>query len=307
MQQSKQFILKPAWMCLAMLSTLISLSLHGGNGSSYSIRVNPSAVTDAIEAKAKKEGTLEKINTMLRALDGQLIHQLDKSKKFALVSKSQLATIEEEQLYAQQLVSEDAAGRAEVGKMAANRYVFIVEVSRLKDLIETKRMAQFEIEVVNRTVNVSATAQVYDTTSGSLLVSSSASLEKKSQRKVKLSQVNGEPEYVTDLTEVAEELAQELTRKAVNSLFPAKVLKVSSDGKTVTFNRGAGSGIQKNQLWTVYGVDEPLIDPDTGVNLGAEEYEIGQVRVSRVTPNYSQARVTKGGGFDTGQILRISE
>jgi len=59
-----------------------------------------------------------------------------------------------------------------------------------------------------------------------------------------------------------------VSNKQENKIFPATVIKILNDSK-IAINRGSFHGIKDNQRFLVYQVEkEPLIDPDTGENLG---------------------------------------
>lgn len=54
----------------------------------------------------------------------------------------------------------------------------------------------------------------------------------------------------------------------------------------------------------VYEKGEELIDPQTGLSLGAEEEELGVIEVTSVKEKYSIAQSLKGYGFSRGDIIR---
>ena len=51
----------------------------------------------------------------------------------------------------------------------------------------------------------------------------------------------------------------------------------------------------------------PLVDPDTGRNLGAPERLVGELEVVSVEPRFSVARPRSGTGFARGQVARPAE
>ena len=65
------------------------------------------------------------------------------------------------------------------------------------------------------------------------------------------------------------------------------VIKVS--GSKIYINIGEG-GVTKGDTLTVMSVGEELIDPDTGISLGAEEEELGSIKVSSVKEKFSIAK-----------------
>jgi hypothetical protein len=85
-------------------------------------------------------------------------------------------------------------------------------------------------------------------------------------------------------------------------IFPVKV--IAKTDKTVTVNRGEGSGVAADQVWRVFAVGKEMIDPDTKEILGREEVEIGKVRITDVLPKFSRATVLEDRGIAEGAVLR---
>jgi hypothetical protein len=85
-------------------------------------------------------------------------------------------------------------------------------------------------------------------------------------------------------------------------IFPVKVIAKSD--KTVTVNRGEGTGVAVDQVWRVFAVGKELIDPDTQEVLGKEEVEVGKVRITDVLPKLSKATVVDDRGIAVGSVLR---
>jgi hypothetical protein len=85
-------------------------------------------------------------------------------------------------------------------------------------------------------------------------------------------------------------------------IFPVKI--IAKTDKTVTVNRGEGSGIAVDQVWRVFAVGKEMIDPDTKEVLGREEVEIGKVRIADVLPKFSRATVLEDRGIAEGAVLR---
>ncbi len=95
--------------------------------------------------------------------------------------------------------------------------------------------------------------------------------------------------------------------KATQNLqWEAKVIKATPSGK-VYINKGSLSGVKIGDVFAVYRKGEELIDPDTGLSLGAEEEKVGTIQVIRDLANgkASIAKVVSGGNFQTGDIVRL--
>lgn len=84
---------------------------------------------------------------------------------------------------------------------------------------------------------------------------------------------------------------------------PASGSVVKSDAKGIYLNMGAGT-VQVGERLSVVRPGEALIDPETGMNLGSEETQIGAVEVIQVQDKFSIARASGGGAPKAGDMVR---
>jgi len=52
-------------------------------------------------------------------------------------------------------------------------------------------------------------------------------------------------------------------------------------------------------------VGEELIDPETGLSLGAEESYAGKIKIGKADKKYAIATILEGEGFQRGDVVRI--
>lgn len=64
------------------------------------------------------------------------------------------------------------------------------------------------------------------------------------------------------------------------------------DGNRIYINIGSESGVKVGDTYAVFSTGEPIIDPVTGANLGAEEKQTGTAVVTDVQPKFSIATLT---------------
>ena len=74
----------------------------------------------------------------------------------------------------------------------------------------------------------------------------------------------------------------------------------------MTINRNDTSGIKVGQVWEVFTLGGELVDPDTG-DKTREEIYVGKVKISRVTPQNSQADILEDTGIDRLAIVRLKD
>lgn len=110
--------------------------------------------------------------------------------------------------------------------------------------------------------------------------------EKATSRKIKLTR--GETEF-QDAAEFDESLPGKAVRKAINKLVkliekqhPRVIWQGSvaavRNGQ-VYINAGFTAGVRNGDRFTVFRLGEDIIDPETGLSLGADETEVGEIEV----------------------------
>jgi curli biogenesis system outer membrane secretion channel CsgG len=102
----------------------------------------------------------------------------------------------------------------------------------------------------------------------------------------------------TAITKVVEHLVAEMPKPR----WSAKVVEVR-DG-VVYLNAGTDGGVSPGVVLEVYEVQEPLIDPDSGKNLGAPDKLLGEIQIETVQAGFSTASVVSGAGFARNNVVR---
>lgn len=69
-------------------------------------------------------------------------------------------------------------------------------------------------------------------------------------------------------------------------------------------NCGRTAGIVIGDNFTVWKPGEPIIDPETGLNLGSEKKKIGSLEVVKVDEKFSKAVPISGTGFERNDIVK---
>ena len=95
-----------------------------------------------------------------------------------------------------------------------------------------------------------------------------------------------------------------IASRVADAIFPARI--IGKRDKVVTINRNDTSGIKVGQVWEVFTLGGELVDPDTGEKTREEVY-VGKVKISRVTPQNSQADIIEDTGIDRLAIVRLKD
>jgi curli biogenesis system outer membrane secretion channel CsgG len=87
--------------------------------------------------------------------------------------------------------------------------------------------------------------------------------------------------------------------------FSGKILKVNADG-TLLIKPGSESGVSVGQEFDIFRLGEPIKDPDTGLELGAEETKVGHIKVTEdiLKGKASKAQIVSGTNLQANDIVR---
>ena len=234
----------------------------------------------------------ESLNRINQSLDQQLIAAIQQTRKFDLSARSDL----------DRLIEESAAtgGGFVIQQLD---YLLVVTVDDFQDHTEKATFSNLGQTVEKRVIRLSAIAKIYDTETGSILESISIGVENFDAKTQKAAETERGGKLSDSLiTALSRDMAAKIAAGVTDIIFPAKVLAIT--GPQVTFNRGRETGVKIGEMWKVYAVGETLVDPDTGEVLGAEEVEIGSIRITAVLPKFSKGTVIDNFGIEQGQILR---
>lgn len=86
--------------------------------------------------------------------------------------------------------------------------------------------------------------------------------------------------------------AKNIVHKAMANIYPLRIVKVQPNGEVI-LNQG-GVTVKNGDILDVFSNGEKVIDPYTGESLGSSESWVATIKISRVIPKMSYARVVKG-------------
>lgn len=260
----------------------------------------------SLAGAAAKDGRAASLQRLVEGMDAQLMDRLNATRKFDLVSHSDLKEVINKQ-------SNDASGNvdvgdanaAKIGKLAGTKYILVTTIDQFTDRTEELTLPASGKVLTKRNLGFGVVAKVYDTTTGKLLESANHSVALDQAGAALLGVVTSGDQYEGVLREMTAQMSEWVANHIVDVVFPAKVL--AKTDKQVTINRGEGSGIQRGEEWRVFAVGKELIDPDTKESLGKEEILAGRVRIIDVLPKFSKAEVIEDLGIEAGAILRLQK
>jgi len=244
-----------------------------------------------------------------------LTTELMKTGRFIVVERQALRDIVGEQELGQTgLVRRETA--AKVGEMLGAQIIVRGVVSEF-ELRESGGgggigIAGFRLGVRSSSAHVAVDIRLIDTATGQVLHSHNA-VGKAESSGVGIGVSHGQVDFAaegfkkTPLGQATRQAIHDAVMFIINQMeavpFTASVIK--SEGNKVYINAGSLMNIRPGFKFFAYSVGEALIDPATGLNLGAEEKLTGTVEVRDVKDKYSIGILTSGGPLKRGDILKL--
>ncbi|HEY2329452.1 MAG TPA: CsgG/HfaB family protein [Verrucomicrobiae bacterium] len=263
------------------------------------------AVTSASDTKqqALVFDTKQELNRVIESLDGQLIDRVNATRKFDVLSRSDLADVLKEQdLGASGNV--DAKTAAKARKLSGAKYLLVATVDDFQDYIEKAVFEGTGQTATKRVFRFSVVGKLYDSTTGKLLESANfqtgndefKQIQQERSYSVKSGELSDEM-----MVAIARSMAEKIATHIADVIFPPKIL-VKRD-TVVTINRGEGGGVAEGDVFNVFAQGEELKDPDTGEVLGREEVKVGKIKITQVNAKTSQGEILEDTGVDKGAVL----
>jgi curli biogenesis system outer membrane secretion channel CsgG len=251
--------------------------------------------------------TGQELNRIIESLDSQLIDRVSATRKFDVLSRSDLADIVKEQdLGASGNVDVKTAAKA--GKLSGAKYLLVCTVDDFQDYYEKAVFEGTGRSASKRVFRFSVVGKMYESSTGKLIESANFQTGndafKQIQQERNYSVNNG---LLSDemMVAISRSMAEKIANHLVDVIFPAKIL-IKRDN-VVTINRGEGGGVAEGDTFNVYALGEEMIDPDTKESLGHEEVKVGKVKISQVNPKTSMATILEDTGIDKGAVLRKAQ
>ncbi len=238
----------------------------------------------------------------VEALDGQLIDRVNATRKFEIVSRSDLKPILDEQGFGTS-GNVDSKTAAQIGKLTGAKYLLVTSVDDFADFSESATFPGTGKSATKRLIRLSAVGKIWDSSTGKLLESVNFQHSVKDTYEERPNTTKDGKLTDELLLTISREMAEKIAVRVADTIFPVKVL--AKRDKQITINRGDGSGVEVDQIWQVFAVGQDLIDPDTKEVLGKEEVLIGKAQIKSVTPKFSTAELLEDNGVDKGAILRL--
>ncbi|MBP7483386.1 MAG: hypothetical protein KA788_12685 [Lacunisphaera sp.] len=256
------------------------------------LAITKMVATPSLTARMQKQGVGLSLESVIEALDSQVHDRVLNTRRFEILERSD----------ADALATEAAASG---GAFAFNKadYVMTIRVDSFNDRMEERKLASLGKTIRARVIELSAVAKITEVATQRAVASANFKVSKRDSENRSENTTERVGEASDDLMiQAVAEMAQKIAVRAADVVSPARI--IGKRDKTVTINRNDQSGIEVGQTWEVYMLGDELVDPDTG-DKSREEVLVGKVKVTRVTPQNSQAEILEDTGIDRGAVVRL--
>ncbi len=279
-----------------------ALSQEVSAGEKVTLGITKITANATLNQKLGKEGKKDTLSRVLESMDSNLTSAIQSTRKFELVSRSDLDAVSKEIAFAESGNVATDKNAAKSGMLKGAKFILVVSVDDFQDYIEKATFASLGKTVEKRILRLGAVAKIINSSTGSIVETTNFTLNN-ADVSDKSSGISADGNLNDSLVgEMTRLMANKIAVRVADVIFPAKI--IAKTGKIATLNRGDGTGIKAGDVFEVFALGEALIDPDTGENLGSEEIRIGKLKITRVTPKASQAEILEDNGVAKGQILR---
>lgn len=273
-------------------------------GEKDTIFIGTLTVKPSVIELAKKQNHDLDLQRVIESLDAQFVSSLNATRVFQLVDRKRLDDLETEQKFAAVAVDPNDKNIAKGAKMAGAKFVFQPEIFEFEDRTTAAKSSTKKFAFINKSVTttkaavrsiyLSVTVQITDTTSGKILPDSPSVL-------VDNSMLTGEASGDRLYVELAKLAATKLAQNTVSLMRPPKVLDVTGD--QIMINRGIESGFPVDTEIELYAIKE-VKDEDTGETFRSE-FPVGKAKIVRGDAKQSFATIVGDNlGIAAGCVAR---
>lgn len=235
--------------------------------------------------------TSETANQHIPVFTDTLISKLVQTKHFQLIDRQEVDQLLNEQLA--QSLTENRDMSSALGALKGADYLVYGNLANFKIGEQSLKLPGSDTVFVKSVAHIDGNMRIVDARSGDIIESRKISVERKGAQglgRVKMSQ------------NLADAYAEQVVINLMNALYPIKVATI--EGTTAYINRGSDGGLQVGDILNAVRPGQAVIDPDTGVQLGQTETDLGEVTLTEVEDARSKARIGQV-QLQTGDILKL--
>lgn len=265
-------------------------------------------VLPSLTAQLTKSDQLNLVNRAAETIEGQMADALQNTRKFEIVARQDLDELLKEQGFQGGIIIDATDPKAAVAaRVKGVEYLVLTTIDDFVDVEQSTYSQEMQMAVSRRTLRMSAIVRIYNSSTGVLLESMSVPVQTEGGGATRVTagdrMKNDKAEDNSVYVDLINQLSMRCAQRVTDILYPAKIVAIT--GSFITLNRGAGTAINRGELWEVFAAGNELRDPDTGELLGKEEMKVGEIVISEVLPKSSRAQIYgENRGIAPGQVAR---
>ncbi|KXJ56861.1 MAG: hypothetical protein AXW15_14055 [Neptuniibacter sp. Phe_28] len=276
----------------SLVSGKTAPSLHRGSNIEGKSAQRPRLAVGLVKAHSTASTGID-ANLHIPAFTDTLISRLAQTKRFQLIDRQETDQLINEQLA--QAMAENRDMVSAMGQLKGADYIAIGSVASFTIEERTARLPGSSRTFVSQAGHIDGNMRIVDARTGDIMES----------RKISVSQsVEKTGSDTRIISELADTFADQVTVNLMNAIYPIKVAAIVSG--VAYINRGTDGGLSVGEKLRAVRPGEAIIDPDTGVQLGVAEAELGTVELTEVEDARSKVAVN-GIALLTGDILKRQE
>lgn len=251
-------------------------------------------------------GDLEISRTVVeQEFSNELMNFLTKSRKFNMVSRSQIRKVmNENKLTESDWVDPNQAEK--MGRLLVADYLVTGIINRLDNKV-IRQNIQITGENQPRVVStLKCQFQIVESATGKLVLADQVIYKLKSNDvRREISATERRDWTYNDYKDLLfSRTATEIGNAILGSIYPIKIVEIGAN--EVILNRGRGAGLAVGNLCRVVSQGKAVIDVDTGESLGGYESDVGTLEVTSVEAKFSKAKILTGAQrIYKGDICRL--
>jgi len=231
-------------------------------------------------------------NLHIPAFTDTLISRLTQTKRFQLIDRQETDQLLNEQLA--QAMAENRDMQSSMGQLNGADYVVIGSVSNFVIEERSTRLPGSSRVFISVEGHVEGNMRIVNARTGDIIESRKVSINKTVEKAKTEGRI---------ITELADAFAEQVTVNLMNTIYPIKVAAIVSG--VAYINRGTDGGLSIGEKLNVVRPGKAIIDPDTGVQLGVAETNLGSLELDEVDDARSKAS-TNGLALMVGDVLKRS-
>jgi hypothetical protein len=288
-----------------MLIICCGISLIAAPDSQPTMAVLPFQISKVVES-VQVGGVSMSRELVENEFTHELLNFLTSSRKFNMLSRTKIKQVMDENMLTESDWSNPEQYK-KVGNLLVADYLVTGVINRV-DFQVIRQNIKITGETAPRIVaTFKAQYEVVETNTGKI-VSSGQVIEKLKSVDVRREIPASERKDWTfaDYTDLLfARAAKVMGNKILQAVYPVKVTAIQNDGKTIILNRGQSAGIEPGEIYEVLNSGSPVIDVDTGENLGSSELKIAEIKIINVDVKFSQASIiNESAPIKVGDICR---